>query len=942
MAENKDKRTIEIIVNGQQANASLKDMNAAAAVLYSQFKKMAADDPGRARLAADYRVLKDRIEGVKVELTGVSQNAGIMKQALANAFAFAVGGGIEAAIGKVFELGKSIFTTTAKFETYGAVLKNALGSESLAQKAMKDINDMAAKTPFSVDELTNSFIKFVNRGLNPSMKDLGQLADLAASQGKSFEQLTEAVLDAGTGEFERLKEFGIQGKKNGDIVELSFKGVQKTVANTPEAINAAILAFGKLDGVAGSTAAISATLDGQLSNLGDTADQLAVQVGTGLRPVFVAILSTIGTFLGILKELPGFVVENRGLLMALGVAVLTLNGASIAATVSTLGHIAAEKARAIATRAKSAAQWLLNAAMTANPIGLVVAAVALLVGGFITLYEKSEKVRATISGMSEVFKTVFANIAKAAMEQLSGIGDIIEGVANWDLAKIKSGGQKLIDSFKGLGAGAGDAYKTGYDGKLAEEKAAREQKAKEAAAESGKKEGDAAGKARAAAEAKARMEGLKNEEALLKEKLAVVKEGSEREMRLKQQLVTNGANQELQDTKKTEADKRIIRAEALEKRNKLEDDYDEKQANNRKAAREKAQTLEEKRLVEESKAERAHGEMQLNWEEAVSITRNTKRDAEYNKVMFDAKRKVLALEQVAKEEAAKATGTQQEINAKIVAIDEEKEAAIALVKAEARAKQLELQTKANEEDLKIKEEFIGTQLDAIEEDESRKQAAFEVMFAAGLLSNQAYEEAKYEARRAALEKELTLIEGSLGKESKEYKKVRAEMLKNEKDYNKASTENNKKTAQEKREIQLLGLQTAGDVVQTTIDLFFQDEVARKKHHNMYTALAGAKIIMDGLMEVAAIWKYGSEQPLNVATAGVFGMTIAGIQTALAAARTGFALTKLREFSFAQGGRTGGGLNFGSGAGRSEPGTTAVSPMGTLMEMAGMVVAPTAG
>ncbi|HEX8506334.1 MAG TPA: hypothetical protein VF630_13280, partial [Hymenobacter sp.] len=364
MADNKDKRTIEIIVNGQQANASLKEMDAAAAVLWNQLRKVSADDPGRAKLKDDYQALKGKISEVKTELTGVSQSTGVMKQAFANAFAFIVGGGIEAAIGKVFELGKSIFTTTAKFETYGAVLKNALGSESLAQKAMKDIQQMAAQTPFSVDELTNSFIKFVNRGLNPSMKEMGQLADLAASQGKSFEQLTEAVLDAGTGEFERLKEFGIQGKKNGDIVELSFKGVQKTVANTPEAINAAILSFGKLDGVAGSTAAISATLEGQLSNLGDTADQLAVQVGTGLRPVFVAILSTIGTFLGILKELPGFVVENRGLLVALGVAVLTLNGASIAATASTLAHIAAEKARAIATRATAATQWLLNAAMT--------------------------------------------------------------------------------------------------------------------------------------------------------------------------------------------------------------------------------------------------------------------------------------------------------------------------------------------------------------------------------------------------------------------------------------------------------------------------------------------------------------------------------------------------------------------------------------------------
>ena len=125
-------------------------------------------------------------------------------------------------------------------------------------------------------------------------------------------------------------------------------------------------------------------------------------------------------------------------------------------------------------------------------------------------------------------------------------------------------------------------------------------------------------------------------------------------------------------------------------------------------------------------------------------------------------------------------------------------------------------------------------------------------------------------------------------------------------------------------------------MQTTIDLFFKDEAARKKHHNMYTALAGAKIVLDGLMEVAAIWKYGSQNPLNWATGGVAGLTIATIQTALAAARTGFALTQLQAFSFAKGGRTGGGMMMGGGM-ASEQGGMAVSPMGQLMEMSGVRV-----
>lgn len=42
----------------------------------------------------------------------------------------------------------------------------------------------------------------------------------------------------------------------------------------------------------------------------------------------------------------------------------------------------------IAVKAWTAAQWLFNAAMTANPIGIVIAAVAALVAGFILAYQK--------------------------------------------------------------------------------------------------------------------------------------------------------------------------------------------------------------------------------------------------------------------------------------------------------------------------------------------------------------------------------------------------------------------------------------------------------------------------------------------------------------------------------------------------------------------------
>lgn len=206
------------------------------------------------------------------------------------AFAFEM---VKQAATAIYDFGRQVFDITAKFERYETVLGTALGGQSEAAAAMQMIKDIAATTPVSVDEMTDSFVKFVNRGAQPTRDEIKNLADLAASQGKSFDQLTEAVLDAQTGEFERLKEFGIRAKKEGDSVALSFKGQQVSVKNTEEAIYGAIVAMGDYNGVAGMTSEMSETLEGKTSNLGDKFDFLMVSLGEKLKPAFIAILDLL-------------------------------------------------------------------------------------------------------------------------------------------------------------------------------------------------------------------------------------------------------------------------------------------------------------------------------------------------------------------------------------------------------------------------------------------------------------------------------------------------------------------------------------------------------------------------------------------------------------------------------------------------------------------------
>lgn len=132
---------------------------------------------------------------------------------------------------------------------------------------------------------------------------------------------------------------------------------------------------------------------------------IATEIGQGLLPAITSGTRGVITFVNILREIPGFIRENQTSFAALGIAILAFNGNLIAATAASIAHSAQEKARLVWTNSATAAQWLLNTAMTANPIGLVVTAVALLVAGFTALYNNSSTLRGIISGTWEAMKT---------------------------------------------------------------------------------------------------------------------------------------------------------------------------------------------------------------------------------------------------------------------------------------------------------------------------------------------------------------------------------------------------------------------------------------------------------------------------------------------------------------------------------------------------------
>ena len=207
------------------------------------------------------------------------------------------------AIGSVISFGKTVIDITSQVQKYRAVLTNTLGSQNLADIAMSQISDVAIKTNFSVMELTDTYIKFANRGLKLSQSEMMKLADIANSTGKSIDQLTEATLDAFTGENERLKEFGITAKKTGETTQYTFKGVTTEVKNTQEAIKNYLLGLGDLNGVMGSTDAISKTLGGQISNLGDKWDKFLISLGSGNSGIFNTTIGYLNSMLDVINKI---------------------------------------------------------------------------------------------------------------------------------------------------------------------------------------------------------------------------------------------------------------------------------------------------------------------------------------------------------------------------------------------------------------------------------------------------------------------------------------------------------------------------------------------------------------------------------------------------------------------------------------------------------------
>lgn len=172
----------------------------------------------------------------------------------------------------------AIFEANREFETLNASLVTVTGSEEAAGEAFKRLEGFAARTPYSLGEVVGAFNKLKALGLDPSEAALESYGNTASAMGKTLNDMIEAVADASTGEFERLKEFGIKSKSEGNKVSFTFQGMTTTVGKNAAEIEAYLRKIGD-EPFAGGMARQAKTLGGQLSTLKDNVGGFFREIG---------------------------------------------------------------------------------------------------------------------------------------------------------------------------------------------------------------------------------------------------------------------------------------------------------------------------------------------------------------------------------------------------------------------------------------------------------------------------------------------------------------------------------------------------------------------------------------------------------------------------------------------------------------------------------------
>jgi phage-related tail protein len=318
------------------------------------------------------------------------------------------------------KLGRKVNETSGFFEKHkGAIIAGASAAGLAIVGFAKTSISAYADAEKSQRVLTDAYQRF------PALADvpLQSLRD----QAQALQNVTKFDGDATAAAMGHLAAFKLTGTQVQQLTPLLLDYAQKTGKDLPTAagdLGKALLGQGRaLKGIginfkdtgsaAGNFAELTGALrtqvggfaekeglsaEGRAAILGNKFDDLREAVGARLIPALSALANAGIASLDWMSQNEG---KTKAIAAAVGglVAVLVVaKTITLAGAAATAIHTAALVVWSGVSKAAAAAQWLLNAALTANPIGLVIAAIALLVAGLVIAYKRSETFRNIVNG----------------------------------------------------------------------------------------------------------------------------------------------------------------------------------------------------------------------------------------------------------------------------------------------------------------------------------------------------------------------------------------------------------------------------------------------------------------------------------------------------------------------------------------------------------------
>lgn len=357
-------------------------------------------------------------------------------QTLANAFS--------AIAGKIKEIGSQAVTTgvnyNAQVEQYQVALTNMLGSQEKASETLEQIKKDAARTPFDTANLVkaNEYLISTGETAENSRKTILALGDAVSAVGGGSDDLgrmaqnLQQIKNAGKATAADIKQFAYAGiDVYGILADYTGKStaeVQKMTV-TYDLLTAALQNAAEEGGrYYNSMNAQSETINGKLSTLKDNATQLSGALTANLTTDFGNLVTKANELAVAMKDgfdTGGFVgmmnaaSETEPKLSAVASAAKFCAEHSEALKIA-LGTLAAAFITAKGSAMLlSTAQLAINAAMSANPIGIVIAALGGLAGALGTAYASNETFRNGVNNLASSFQNV-ANHAQSAAKAILG------------------------------------------------------------------------------------------------------------------------------------------------------------------------------------------------------------------------------------------------------------------------------------------------------------------------------------------------------------------------------------------------------------------------------------------------------------------------------------------------------------------------------------------